>query len=932
MRFWKYLPAFLLLAVATANALRASDEMPDSPAGGLEFLGEVTFPTGFEFSGTTVGGLSALTYDPKQNLFYALSDDPARRGPARLYSLRIDLGDASLDEGDVAFHEVIPLLDTDGTPYAEYALDGEGLARTPNGFFVSSEGNISRGVMPFLREFTGDGTFVRKVSIRRRFRPRKQGRKGLRHNLAFESLTLSPDRRRLYTANENALGQDGPTADLGVGSPVRIVRYNAGTGKSEAEYLYWVDPVTQAPAEADGFRTNGLVELLSLGADRLLALERQYSAGVGNSVQIYLVDLASAQPLGCRALRKNAESRRAAKKSLLFDLDKLGLTLDNLEGMTFGPPLADGRRSLLLVSDNNFNNAQRTQFLAFAWGSASATIEQLQGQGHRSRWAGSRVEAVEGVVTAAISNRSGHGFWMQGPTDDGESATSGGLFVSVTEPSPLPDVGDRVGVTGLVAELSRPRALPRTVLEAESWQLLASDVGTPYPIRLGESGIQIPSAHIDNDGLSRFDPSDDAIDRFESLEGMLVAVDRSRVVGPTNRYGELVVVPQGRTAHRNRTSRGGVRLAEGDSNPERLILDSSLIGQMPAAAVGTLLASPIVGIVDYNFGSYRLRLTRELSVAVPAQPERESTGLRPSDEQVTIATYNVENLDPGDGDIRFADLAKTIVENIGSPDILALQEIQDDSGPEDNGAVSAQGTFQLLVDAVATAGGPTYDYYQLDPQDGEDGGQPGANIRVGYLVNPARVSVPALPDNPQRLGVNDAAFNADAQTGYEPSRKPLALEVDTRFGRLLVVNAHLRSKRADTGLFGAAQPPVRYSEQQRVAQAQLVHDFVAERLAVEPQAAVVVLGDLNEHEFRPALQTLAGLKLENLAERVEAADRYTFNYRGNSQLLDHALVSPVLSQPGMAAIDIVHINADFPASARTSDHDPLVVGLRKWSD
>ena len=170
---------------------------------------------------------------------------------------------------------------------------------------------------------------------------------------------------RLLTATENALNQDGPAASLAEGSPARILQLDPRSGKSLAEYIYVTETVAEAPDPAGSFSTNGLVEILSLDKERFLAVERAFSTGAGNTIRIILADLRRATDV--RRLDSIAGvSIRTVKKELLLDLDTLGIPLENIEGITFGPRLRTGERTLILVSDNNFSAVQFTQFLAFA--------------------------------------------------------------------------------------------------------------------------------------------------------------------------------------------------------------------------------------------------------------------------------------------------------------------------------------------------------------------------------------------------------------------------------------------------------------------------------------------------------------------------------------------------------------------------------------
>lgn len=338
----------------------------------VAFLGEVTFDTGFIFDNTVVGGLSGIAYDPFNQVYYSISDDRSQTNPARFYTLSIDLGDSQLEAGDIAFQSKTSLTNQTGNLFAPTSLDPEGIALTSQGtLFISSEGERSATqlVNPFVNEFSITGKQFRELSLPNKFLPPGVGETnpGFRNNLAFESLTVTPDGRSLFTATENALVQDGPAADLDNQSPTRIVKYNLLTRKPEQEFVYLTDSVPSPPSPAGSFSTNGLVELLALdNSGTLLALERSFSEGVGNNIRLYEVHLQGATDISDFDSVAGFQVETPAQKRLLLDFADLGLPLDNIEGMAFGPTLPDGRRSLVVVSDNNFNDAQFTQFLAFA--------------------------------------------------------------------------------------------------------------------------------------------------------------------------------------------------------------------------------------------------------------------------------------------------------------------------------------------------------------------------------------------------------------------------------------------------------------------------------------------------------------------------------------------------------------------------------------
>ncbi len=859
--------------------------------------------------------------------------------------MSIDLADGNLAPGDVELREVLTLRDRFGRPFRELVMDAEGIALGPEGtLLVSSEGNVERNVAPSLREFDREGAELRELPIPRKFRPRRGQPFGVRHNQAFESLTVTPDGRRLFTATENAIYQDGPAADVGVPTTVRVIEYDLQGGEPAAEYALAVEPVAVAPVTGDAFRVNGLVELLALADSELIALERSFSMGMGNSIRLFAVSLEGAADIRDRKALKKRRRRSVAtaSKTLLLDLEELGLGLDNVEGLTFGPDLPDGRRTLVLVSDNNFSSRQKTQFLAFALDFETVGVAAIQGRAHRSPLEGQWVRGVRGVVTALDRSANGPGFWLQDPEGDGDPASAEGVYVRWPDEV---EVGDAVSVSGRVEEVGMAGGLTVTRIAARAVERLAPAAARPAPRLLGEGGLRIPTRTIDDDSLELFDPESDAIDFYESLEGMLVEVRSPPVVGPTDRFGGTWILAQGVGAETPRTGRGGLLLRPPNAHPSRLQVVPGLQEDPPGAAVGDRFEGAILGVLDYAFGNFRLLATAPLPPLHRAGAAPQSAALRGEGDRLTVATFNVENLSPASGPEKLERLAQDIVLRLGSPDLLALQEIQDDSGPMDDGTVIADRTLSSLIEAVAAAGGPDYEFRQIDPEDGSDGGQPGGNIRVAFLFRPERLQVvdrgnagPAEPNavepgpegprlrlSPGRVAPLEAAFLEDPETGFEASRKPLAAEFLFASRRLVLINVHLRSKRGDDRLFGSRQPPGLHSEGQRIAQARALADFVAPFLSGRPPVGVVLLGDFNELEFRPPMRLLADRGLVNLIERVPAPDRYTYVFEGNSEVLDHVLVSPALA--ATAEVEIVHLNADFAAPRRSSDHDPVLVRL-----
>lgn len=568
-------------------------------------------------------------------------------------------------------------------------------------------------------------------------------------------------------------------------------------------------------------------------------------------------------------------------------------------------------------------------------------IHDIQGTTRLSPYVGQTVTDVPGVVTGVRTDGSA-GFWFQDPHGDGDPATSEGLFV-YTQDAPTVAVGDEVLVSGEVGEYypggEEAGGQSVTQIAKPSVTVVSSGHPLPTPFRLGQRAV--PDAYAPTPGPDGGEiedlplrPDAFALDRYESLEGMNVRVGPAPVVGPTTDYDELwVAVATG--AHR--TVNGGVRYASyATPNPGRLkvttLAPTDREHPFPAANVGDTLAEPLSGPLDYDqFGGYLLA-ARQLPTVRPGDTEPERARPHEPDE-LSLATYNVENLHPGAGAETFERLASGVVDLLASPDVVALEEIQDNSGPTDDGTVAADETLALLSDAIAAAGGPRYDWRGIDPVDGADGGQPGGNIRTVFLFNPERVTFVDRPGGDATTATEVVRRGGEATLSLSPgrvapgsdawvdSRKPLAGEFRFRGETVIVIANHFASKGGDQPLHARHQPPQRGSEAQRLAQAEAVNAFVRDIRAAQPDARAVVLGDLNDFEFSATTQALtAGGVLRGVVADLPPDDRYTYVFDGNAQVLDQTLVTPAIRH---VDYDIVHVNADF--ADQVSDHDPQLL-------
>ncbi|WP_082977495.1 esterase-like activity of phytase family protein [Mycolicibacter heraklionensis] len=373
------LPALcgVLLTCGAALAGCAPCETPTATAG-LQYLGQALLAPNSRFAGTVVGGLSGISYDPGRDCYYVISDDRSANGPARFYTVRLSVSDRGID--GVAITAMNPLLDSDGHPFAPQAFDAtppvippdpEGIAFDAGRqrLYWSSEGERRtdgpRGAVladPWVRTAGLDGSYLGRFTMPPQLAMSAQPT-GPRRNTTLEGLTVTADGRMLFAAMEGPGYDDGPLPDRDHGALTRITAYrlDAGTGSGApvAQYAYPLEP---APVPA---KTNGLTDLVALSDTAFLVIERAFSDRP--TVRLFRADIAGATDvLDMPALAGSAVTPMT--KTLVADLSTTpGLDpLDNIEGLTLGPRLPDGRQTVVLVSDDNFSPREVTQFVAFA--------------------------------------------------------------------------------------------------------------------------------------------------------------------------------------------------------------------------------------------------------------------------------------------------------------------------------------------------------------------------------------------------------------------------------------------------------------------------------------------------------------------------------------------------------------------------------------
>jgi hypothetical protein len=360
----------LFLAVAALLSGCASSPFADrTPT--LRFIGESNLPHRMEFQNTTVGGFSGIDYDAKRGIFYLISDDRSDINAARFYTAKI-----AISANEIAtplLQTVVTIKKPDGNVFGNRKDD---VVNVPDPESIryraetdtllwTSEGDKKLSINPFLREMKLDGTYVRDLPTLPMF-SMQMGEKGPRDNLVFEGMSLSSDGRSVWVAMEGALSEDGPLPSIdNGGGALRFTQYDIANAKPIRQITYLPDAIAARPMPPNGFADNGVPEVLMLDPHRMLVLERSYAQGIGNSLRVYIIDTrAGSDTINVAAL--DSGNHTPAKKKQLINFDSLNLRkLDNTEGMSFGPRLANGNRTLIFVSDDNFNRNQVTQFLAF---------------------------------------------------------------------------------------------------------------------------------------------------------------------------------------------------------------------------------------------------------------------------------------------------------------------------------------------------------------------------------------------------------------------------------------------------------------------------------------------------------------------------------------------------------------------------------------
>jgi hypothetical protein len=366
-----FLISIFIVSCATQKTIALTNQSQ------LKFIGEYDVPYNKSFQGATIGGLSGIDYDSKHNIYYLISDDRSAINPARFYRAKIFLNEKGIDS--VQFISVKSLMQPNGKTYPNsqqdpfHTPDPEGIRynKKANQLVWSSEGEriVRKDVVvledPSVNIISTNGNYIDSFILPSNMHMQSI-QKGPRQNGVFEGLSFTNNYKKLLVSVEEPLYEDGPRAGLKDSSGwIRMIKYDVKTRKPEAQYAYQIDPVAY-PADAPGaFKINGVPDILAINDHQLLVIERSFSSGRKPcTIKNYLAELNGATDVSEISSLKNGSFVPVSKK-LLLNMDDLKIYIDNVEGVTPGPKLSNGHQTLIFVSDNNFSEGEKTQFLLF---------------------------------------------------------------------------------------------------------------------------------------------------------------------------------------------------------------------------------------------------------------------------------------------------------------------------------------------------------------------------------------------------------------------------------------------------------------------------------------------------------------------------------------------------------------------------------------
>lgn len=591
-------------------------------------------------------------------------------------------------------------------------------------------------------------------------------------------------------------------------------------------------------------------------------------------------------------------------------------------------------------------------------------IYDIQGTSHTSPEKAQAVSTVPGIVTGVrYQDSHPNGFYMQDQDGDGNAVTSDGIYVYCAA-GQFPDgltVGAAVTVTGTVTEHAFDNKQLATtqinVAAKTDVSILSSNNELPAPVEITADKLEKPVFIGDLNVLS---PAAEAIDYYESLEGMRVKIATPKVIAAPFK-GTQYIAPVSANGF---TPRGGLMYNSYDSTGRVCVYPYACFATEaeanvadPEPTIGDSYTGDIIGVLGYSYSNYQIEITEALPALAVGHIAPESSAITFDPVKLNIASYNLENFSKAvppkakdkhksgkTPDQRAMEFADHFINKLKAPDVICLIEIQDDNANKDDNVVSAQQTLNLLIGKIAAISGPAYKSVNIDPAKKQDGGAPGANIRCCYLYRDDRIELVQdsdsdltnsdcntaaeieadglkLTQNPARIGVGDPSFTSCRKSLVAHFKFKGSLNDGKDF---FVINNHLTSKHEDGKIWGAQQPVVRVSEENRWKQADAITAFINSVKAKRSDARIISVGDYNDFWFSETIGRVKNAGMKNAIEELPANERYTYVYDAHSQTLDNILVTNNIS---IDYADVLHLNSEFSPKVRLSDHDPVFVQL-----
>jgi hypothetical protein len=371
----------VVVAILLASCSSTRQMVLTKPIDSLRLINVVEVPYKTLYKNTVVGGLSGIDYVKSKNRYYLICDDRSNNNPARFYTAKIKVKRSGIQS--VQFKDVVYLRDANDSTYPQaetypaLGVDPEAMRYNAlqKRWYWSSEGErITRRngdtvlVDPSINIINKKGVLQSTFPLPERLRMHKEPL-GPRQNGTLEGMCFANDYKTLYATLEEPLYEDGPRADtFETQSFIRIFKWDVASQKPLGEYAYKLERVALNTDPPKAFRINGIPDVLYLGTNKLLIIERSFSTRTSNTasnIKVFEVTLDNATDITNIPSLTQAGNFITAAKKLVLDMDSLGIFTDNIEGVTFGPTLPNGHQTLLFVADNNFSPLERTQFLLF---------------------------------------------------------------------------------------------------------------------------------------------------------------------------------------------------------------------------------------------------------------------------------------------------------------------------------------------------------------------------------------------------------------------------------------------------------------------------------------------------------------------------------------------------------------------------------------